>query len=148
MSRGDHIYVHYPSFTHHGIDCGDGTVIHYSRKGCEGIICRISMADFAAGRQVFVEKYYGPLKPDTVIRRAESRLNEKKYNLVFNNCEHFATSCKTGKHYSEQVDHVSGKFAGSGVVVAVVGGIINVTSAVAHTANTVGASLAEVRKLF
>jgi len=33
MKRGDHICVKHPSFgdlvTHHGIYCGDGTVIHF-----------------------------------------------------------------------------------------------------------------------
>ena len=31
MAKGDHLYVDrgLGSFTHHGIDCGDGTVIHY-----------------------------------------------------------------------------------------------------------------------
>jgi phage shock protein A len=38
-----------------------------------------------------------------VIHRAQSRLGERKYNLLFNNCEHFATWCKTGVSYSKQV---------------------------------------------
>ena len=33
-------------------------------------------------------------------------LNGHKYNLVFNNCEHFAIWCKTGVHESKQVDAV------------------------------------------
>ena len=33
-----------------------------------------------------------------------SRIGEQRYNLLFNNCEHFATWCKTGRHRSEQVD--------------------------------------------
>ena len=35
-----------------------------------------------------------------------SRLGEQNYNLLFNNCEHFATWCKTGRHSSGQVDSV------------------------------------------
>ena len=34
------------------------------------------------------------------------RLGEQDYNLLFNNCEHFATWCKTGRHRSGQVDSV------------------------------------------
>jgi hypothetical protein len=41
--------------------------------------------------------------PDVTIERAESRLGEKKYNLLFNNCEHFATWCKTGINDSKQI---------------------------------------------
>ena len=40
------------------------------------------------------------------LRRAMGRLGEADYNLLFNNCEHFATWCKTGRHRSGQVDSV------------------------------------------
>jgi hypothetical protein len=33
-----------------------------------------------------------------------ARLGEQRYNLVFNNCEHFAIWCKTGRHRSTQVE--------------------------------------------
>ena len=33
-----------------------------------------------------------------------SRIGEQDYNLLFNNCEHFATWCKTGRHRSSQID--------------------------------------------
>jgi hypothetical protein len=39
------------------------------------------------------------------LRRAMSRLGEHNYNLLFNNCEHFAHWCKTGRHRSEQVEN-------------------------------------------
>ncbi|NEQ25214.1 MAG: hypothetical protein F6K28_40290, partial [Microcoleus sp. SIO2G3] len=41
--------------------------------------------------------------PDIVIARAESRLGETNYNLLTNNCEHFATWCKTGRNESKQL---------------------------------------------
>ena len=31
------------------------------------------------------------------------KLPERKYNIIFNNCEHFATWCLTGVGYSQQV---------------------------------------------
>jgi len=40
------------------------------------------------------------LEPDEVIARAESLLGEKNYNLLLNNCEHFATLCKTSRCFS------------------------------------------------
>ena len=33
-----------------------------------------------------------------------SRIGEQNYNLLFNNCEHFANWCKTGRHRSGQVE--------------------------------------------
>ncbi|MBL5885580.1 lecithin retinol acyltransferase family protein [Lelliottia amnigena] len=40
--------------------------------------------------------------PDEVIHRANSRIGEKNYHLVVNNCEHFAVWCKTNVRDSEQ----------------------------------------------
>lgn len=40
------------------------------------------------------------------ISRARSRLGETKYNLIVNNCEHFAVWCKTGISESHQVNKI------------------------------------------
>ncbi|NEO18615.1 MULTISPECIES: lecithin retinol acyltransferase family protein [unclassified Moorena] len=108
MARGDQIYVFQKFlnfegvYQHHGIDCGDGSVIHYRKK--TETIERNSMATFALGEtKIYVKQYSVCLIPDVVIRRAESRLGERQYNLIFNNCEHFANWCKTGKNESQQV---------------------------------------------
>lgn len=109
MAKGDCIYV-YRNFgqlqgvyKHYGIDCGDGTVIHY-RKPRE-IIERTSLATFSRGNPVYVAEYsegFGYI-PDVVIERAKSRLGENNYNLLSNNCEHFASWCKTGISDSKQI---------------------------------------------
>jgi len=107
MARGDQIYTLrefwnlHGLYEHHGIDCGDGTTIHY-RKPSETIE-RTSLAEFAGGRTVYVKRYTTSFIPDVVVQRAESRLGEQRYNLLFNNCEHFATWCKTGISVSQQV---------------------------------------------
>jgi hypothetical protein len=109
MARGDQIYVYREFmnlkgvYQHHGIDCGDGTVIHY-RKPSE-IVERTSFETFSRGNPVYVLQYTDGFCfiPDIVVSRAESRLNERKYNLLFNNCEHFATWCKTGISESVQI---------------------------------------------
>ncbi|ABG53215.1 conserved hypothetical protein [Trichodesmium erythraeum IMS101] len=107
MARGEQIYTIREFlnidgvYEHHGIDYGDGTVIHY-RKGTETIE-RTSKAYFTDGRKVYVKRY--PLRyiADTVIQRAENRLGERKYNIIFNNCEHFASWCITGVSDSQQI---------------------------------------------
>ena len=109
MAKGDCIYV-YRNFgalagvyKHYGIDCGDGTVIHY-RKPSE-VIERTSMATFSQGNPVYVAEYTKGFAyiPDVVVERAKSRLGEHDYNLLSNNCEHFACWCKTGISDSKQV---------------------------------------------
>ena len=58
MAKGDRIYVYRNwgqlkgLYQHHGIDCGDGTVIHY-RKPSE-VIERTSYATFSQGNRVYV----------------------------------------------------------------------------------------------
>ena len=44
--------------------------------------------------------------PEETVRRAESQLGMRGYNIAFNNCEHFAFWCKTGKHASSQTENV------------------------------------------
>jgi hypothetical protein len=109
MARGDQIYVLRPYlqvqglYEHHGIDCGDGTVIHY-RKTNE-TISRTTFLDFSHGLKVYLREYSKGFCfiADRVLDRAKSRLGEQNYNLLFNNCEHFATWCKTGISDSKQV---------------------------------------------
>ena len=130
MALGDHIYVHCTKFIHHGIDCGDGTVIHYD--GAK--IAQVLLSTFNSGKQHFI-KQYGKCDPsDVVLQRAMSRLNEEKYDLLFNNCEHFATWCKTGQHASEQVKNAGATVtgaSGSGAAVAAGIGVVGATGAAA-----------------
>lgn len=141
MARADHIMV--PRlrglFVHHGIDCGDGTVIHFTGETwtTPRSVQRTTLQEFARGAEVasrdyheFFERLQRPeelprrmtirwrrelmrlagndgqskaFAADAVIDRAESRLGRADFDLVFNNCEHFATWCKTGISDSEQV---------------------------------------------
>ena len=109
MASGDQIYVWRQLakiegiYQHHGIDMGDGSVIHY-RKPSE-IIEQTSWNTFSRGDKVYIREYPQGFSflPEMVIHRANSRLGENNYNFLFNNCEHFATWCKTGISESKQV---------------------------------------------
>ncbi|ABB25034.1 conserved hypothetical protein [Synechococcus sp. CC9902] len=105
MSTADHLQVprRHGLFNHHGIDLGDGTVAHYL-EGRE--ILRSPVSEFSQGEVVSVMEHTNASPTGVTLRRAMSRLGEQNYNLLFNNCEHFATWCKTGRHRSEQVDSV------------------------------------------
>lgn len=92
---------------HHGIDLGDGTVIHF--RGQQGQkdkkqaqIIRTTLEEFLGGQPFKVVHHKECLEPDEVIRRAIWRLGDQGYGLIFNNCEHFANWCKTGKRISKQ----------------------------------------------
>jgi hypothetical protein len=107
MAKGDHVWVSRGFYTHHGIDAGDGTVIHFAGKPAlhmhEACIVRTSRAEFAGGRELRVRRHAGADAPDVVLARAESRVGMSGYRLLRNNCEHFATWCCTGRASSDQV---------------------------------------------
>jgi len=126
-------------FVHHGIDCGDGTVIHFTGQtwATPRSVQRTTMQEFSRGAAVEVRDYrefFERLEqlenlprririqwqrelmrlegtageseafvPDAVVERAESQLGRLDFDVMLNNCEHFATWCKTGISDSEQV---------------------------------------------
>ena len=106
MAAADHLQVprQHGLFNHHGIDLGDGTVAHYL-EGRE--ILRSPLEEFSRGQPLSVVPYPSEqCSPAGVtLRRAMGRLGEQNYNLLFNNCEHFAHWCKTGRHRSAQVEN-------------------------------------------
>jgi hypothetical protein len=131
MALGDHIITSANLCTHHGIDVGDGTVVHWAstHEGVmelmgdpsvkwEAAICRTSHAEFSKGRPVWVREYDSCFDAATVVNRALSRVGERGYHLFDNNCEHFATWCKTGRSDSRQVDDATAVLLGFPVVVA------------------------------
>ena len=105
MAAADHLQAprRHGLFLHHGIDLGDGTVAHYL-EGRE--ILRSPRQEFSRGEAISTVPYpEGECSPaGETLRRAMSRIGEQRYNLLFNNCEHFAHWCKTGRHRSAQVE--------------------------------------------
>ncbi len=94
---GAHLMTPWLGFTHHGIHAGEGKVIHYGalmydiiRKPVEEVTLEV----FAEGRPVYVIEHTEVcFEASEVIRRARSRLGEKRYKLLSNNCEHFVEWC-------------------------------------------------------
>ena len=103
MAAADHLRVprQHGLFLHHGIDLGDGSVAHYL-EGRE--ILRSPLEEFSRGQDVSVVSHDQASSAGVTLRRAMSRIGEQNYNLLFNNCEHFANWCKTGRHRSGQVE--------------------------------------------
>ncbi len=138
MGHGDHIYVmRRGGYTHHGIDCDDGTVIHFSGEPGSAkhgaFIVRSTLHDFLQGGDLKVREYGRRDDAETTVDRAESKLGETGYHLVKNNCEHFATWCCTGLAASRQVRGV-GSLTAQGAVAATTataaGGVIAAAGAV------------------
>jgi hypothetical protein len=131
MAKGDHIKVRRAGglYTHHGIDLGDGTVVHFSGEPlrlAEACIERISLEGFLQNGVMRVVRHRGAVRPsDEVVAAALSMVGNKNYDLLVNNCEHFATFCKTGKARSGQIHRMAKTAAvvvaaGAGLAVYVV----------------------------
>jgi len=107
MARGEHIRVKRFGYWHHGVDCGDGTVIHYDGelfRSRNAKVRRVMMPEFAKNGEVRVVHEPCAYDPDTAVERAEGRLGENRYSAIANNCEHFARWCVTGIGESRQAE--------------------------------------------
>jgi hypothetical protein len=104
IAPGTQVMVKRRGYRHYGIAAEPGRVIHYAGliRYSHGLVEEISLSAFARGREVIV----GPpsARGDAILRRARSRLGEANYDLITNNCEHFANWCQYGQHQSQQAE--------------------------------------------
>ena len=105
------------SYMHHGIDVGDGTVVHarpddFGRPFGGGRVVRTSLAEFTADSHVsIVTEPPAAYPPEEVAARAIAHVGRDGYCPVVDNCEHFATWCATGARSSRQVEIVVSRAA-------------------------------------
>jgi hypothetical protein len=114
LKKGDVIFARRMVYRHYGIYAGRKKVIHYAKKEInvrpKTAIGETSLTEFSRGDPVYVIRF--PKKagflysPGKTLKRAKSLIGRTDYNLVFNNCEHFAYWCKTGRRESFQVQDV------------------------------------------
>lgn len=110
---GSHIKTSRTGYSHHGIYCGNGRVVHYSgfaQAFKKGKLEITTLQGFLGGESKYYVIEYPSNKvrfsSEEIVKRALDRVGEDRYNLVFNNCEHFAAWCVTGKSESKQVKAV------------------------------------------
>lgn len=104
---GSRLIVRRRAYFHHGIYVGNGRVIHYAGwfRATRGLVEEITLERFTEGHPYRI----GRMPPDRraaedIVRRARSRLGERRYHLLRNNCEHFCNWCQLGECRSEQVE--------------------------------------------
>ncbi len=115
---GDHIRVNRGLYYHHGIYVSDDCVIHFAPPNSTGtidpanaMVVNTNLEAFLNGGllevRVFNEQELKfKREPQDIINYAFSRIGEKGYNLISNNCEHFANECLFGVKKSNQVDSI------------------------------------------
>jgi hypothetical protein len=117
---GDHIYVKRKGrfYTHHGIYMGDGKVIHFAgsiREKIDPVVHETDLSRFLKDGILRRRDYKQRLPASETINIAREQLSDGSYSMIWNNCEHFATYCATGKKKSQQVKRV---LSGLGTVAA------------------------------
>jgi hypothetical protein len=127
LKQGDHIYVRRKRvlYSHHGIYFGEGTVIHFKgavREKKDPVVIKTDLENFLNGGKLKRRIYNRRLPHAETLRIAKDHLSKKGYSLAFNNCEHFATYCATGKKRSAQVRNVIAGIAT--ITLAVTGAVI------------------------
>ncbi|HDR7898475.1 MULTISPECIES: lecithin retinol acyltransferase family protein [Bacillus cereus group] len=91
---------------HYGIYDGDGWVYHFTGDSIGNARIKFTtLKDFEKGGIAYIENVYGArYDVEEIIRRASSQVGSDfgGYNLLKNNCEHFAYWCVTGIRQSRQ----------------------------------------------
>ena len=106
------------TYQHYGVYIGYKRIIHYVKGDhiLDGIIAETSIDEFCKGDTLYIAEedtllsifqesdltatFFGPRK---TILRAKALIGTREYDLLDNNCEHFAIWCKTGVKKSTQV---------------------------------------------
>jgi hypothetical protein len=113
LRRGDepplaaHLVTPRALYTHHGIYVGEGRVIHYAGlayRWRRGPVEDVPLERFAHGHGIRVRSDPACFDPRAVVERARSRLGERRYRLLTNNCEHFCSWALRDESRSSQVD--------------------------------------------
>ena len=105
---GDHICVRRRGrfYTHHGIYVGDGRVIHLAgstREKLDAEVHETDLSKFLNGGILRRVDHDERLPTSETVNIARRQLSDRTYSMMWNNCEHFATYCATGRKKSRQV---------------------------------------------
>lgn len=116
--KGDHIRVSRGLYSHHGVYISDEEVIHFTGTDDDSVLdwskCEViktDIDDFLCCGTLEVKEYteeeLDDLYPvEHIVHYARVCLGDAGYNLVINNCEHFANMCTLGRFRSKQVERV------------------------------------------
>ena len=107
FQTGDHLVVDFGLYRHHGIACGTGTVIHFGRGVFDlenAVVEQVDIETFCQGRPIVVANTKTNFELDEIVIRAAGRIGDRGYDLLDNNCEHFANWCRSGENESQQAN--------------------------------------------
>lgn len=120
---GDMIRVKIGNIYHYGVFVSDDEIIQFglapqsraSVRDCDVAVCVSDVNGFLQGgfleTAVLDKKESKARVPrDVTVQKARARIGEKGYNILYNNCEHFAYECVMGEKKCTQADDVRAMF--------------------------------------
>ena len=119
---GDIVRIALGTIFHYGIYVSDDEVIQFGyppvlRDKDKGNIVVVStdIDTFCCGQMVQVGEFTHSdhmrrFAPEVVVNNARKRIGEGGYNIIHNNCEHFAFECYAGIKYSSQEEEARKKW--------------------------------------
>lgn len=113
---GDHIRVSRGLYHHHGIYIDEMHVISFGSIKHElnpkkARVMMTSLVTFLHGGRIEVRVYTKEEEtkkrlPNEIVNYALLNLNRAGYDLISNNCEHFANECVFGEPKSDQINYI------------------------------------------
>ena len=120
---GDMLRIKAGSIYHYGIYVSENEVIQFGLapiarptvKDCDVAVCCSDLDTFRCNAVIEIgepEESELPLlrSREEIVQCARSRIGEKKYNILYNNCEHFVYECVLGIKYCSQTERVRSLF--------------------------------------
>lgn len=108
------IRIHVGAICHYGVYCSDDEVIEFGDAPLDGLnrdaskifVKSVSIDEFSAGKLVEVASLdraerRSRFSPKKTMKIARERIGEGGYDILKNNCEHFANECVFGRHFCE-----------------------------------------------
>jgi len=120
--RGDIVRIQLGSIYHFGIYVSDDEIIQFglpptslNRDASKVEVCSTNLETFLCGKFLEVgvpeKKEKKQILPkEKIVEIAKSRIGEKGYHILYNNCEHFVFQCAFNKKVSQQVEEVRSMF--------------------------------------
>lgn len=102
-------------FWHYGVYADNGEVMVLAGPQGEGRVGRVSIWEFAREGAVQIVRVPGQTSLEETLQRALGAEGKGQYDLLTDNCEHFAMWCATGEKSSRQAALLKSALVGVGL---------------------------------
>lgn len=118
MKPGDLVRIPMGALYHYGVCTGENRVVEFGEPIIGNPLPREQIRVMAVDIPEFLHGEFAEIaepdrkecrqrRPlDEIVANAENSIGRGGYDLLYNNCEHFAWECVFGRHFSQQVDSV------------------------------------------